>query len=332
MTGEIVGAYCLSEPGSGSDALGAKATAVTTGGRQLRPQRREDVDHQRRFRRPLHRVRQGRGSGRRTLLRLHRRARLRRRHERQGRAQDGPARLVDDTCPAAGRPCAGGQSARRGRQGTQGRVQRPELRPLQARRDVRRRREDRDRRGGAVCRRAQTVRTADRVVWRHQGQARRDDRADLRDRKPDLPNRRHDRRADRAGDDRPHGCGCRAHSARGIRHRGVDRQGRRQRSAERRARRKHPDTRRERFRSRLPGRASLPGRARQSHLRRHERNQPAARGRHARASARRRATCPSSPPPGRCRTNCLDRCRWPNSTALRLRTNGGPSGRSKRPR
>jgi alkylation response protein AidB-like acyl-CoA dehydrogenase len=28
MTGEIVGAYCLSEPGAGSDALGAKATAV----------------------------------------------------------------------------------------------------------------------------------------------------------------------------------------------------------------------------------------------------------------------------------------------------------------
>src|SRR5580765_397426 len=28
MTGEVVGAYCLSEPGSGSDALGAKASAV----------------------------------------------------------------------------------------------------------------------------------------------------------------------------------------------------------------------------------------------------------------------------------------------------------------
>src|SRR5207248_4110264 len=28
MTGEIVGAYCLSEPGSGSDALGAKSVAA----------------------------------------------------------------------------------------------------------------------------------------------------------------------------------------------------------------------------------------------------------------------------------------------------------------
>jgi hypothetical protein len=40
--------------------------------RQLRPQRREDVDHQRRLRRPLHRLREGR---RRAVHRVHRRAR-----------------------------------------------------------------------------------------------------------------------------------------------------------------------------------------------------------------------------------------------------------------
>ena len=45
---------------------------------------------------------------------------------------------------------AGRERARRDRQGPQGRVQRPELRPLQARRDVQRRRAARDRRGGGA--------------------------------------------------------------------------------------------------------------------------------------------------------------------------------------
>ena len=60
LSGELVGAYCLSEPGSGSDALGAKTRADAAGRRQLRAERREDVDHQRRLRRRLHRLRQGR--------------------------------------------------------------------------------------------------------------------------------------------------------------------------------------------------------------------------------------------------------------------------------
>ena len=60
VTGEIIGAYALSESGSGSDALGARAQSDAAAGRQLRPQRREDVDHQRRLRRRLHRLRQGR--------------------------------------------------------------------------------------------------------------------------------------------------------------------------------------------------------------------------------------------------------------------------------
>ncbi len=68
-----IGAYALSESGSGSDALGARARATRAGRRQLPSERREDVDHQRRLRRPLHRLCQGR---RRAVHRLHRRARL----------------------------------------------------------------------------------------------------------------------------------------------------------------------------------------------------------------------------------------------------------------
>ncbi len=103
----------------------------TAAGRLLRPQRREDVDHQRRLRRRLHRLCQG---GRRAVLGLHRRTRLRRRHERQGGAQDGAARLLDHAADPAGRACAGRQPARRDRQGASRRAQHLELRTLQARR------------------------------------------------------------------------------------------------------------------------------------------------------------------------------------------------------
>ena len=105
-------------------------------GRQLAPQRREDVDQQRRLRRPLHRLCQGR---RRAVHGVHRRARVRRSHLGQRRAQDGAARLLDDADPAAGRARAGGERARRDRQGAQGRAQHAELRPLQPGRDVHRR-------------------------------------------------------------------------------------------------------------------------------------------------------------------------------------------------
>ncbi len=68
--GELVGAYALSESGSGSDALAAQDARHRAAGRQLDAQRREDVDHQRRLRRRHHRLRQGR---RRALHGLHRR-------------------------------------------------------------------------------------------------------------------------------------------------------------------------------------------------------------------------------------------------------------------
>ena len=59
--GEIVGAYALSEASSGSDALNCRARAQAFARRQaLHPERREDVDHQRRLRRPVHGLRQNR--------------------------------------------------------------------------------------------------------------------------------------------------------------------------------------------------------------------------------------------------------------------------------
>ena len=150
------------------------------GRRQLPAVRREDVDHERRLRRSVRRVRQGRSTRRRPRVRavhrVPRRARLPRRQHRQGRTQDGPARVVDDPADPAGRPRAGGERARRDRQGPQGRVQRPELRPLQAGGDVQRRRAAGDRAGGGVRRAAEAVRPAHRLVRRGPPQARRDDR------------------------------------------------------------------------------------------------------------------------------------------------------------
>ena len=103
VSGEWVGAYCLSESGSGSDALGAKARADPECRRRLLADRREDVDHQRRVRGSLHRLRQG---GWRAVHRVPGGAVLARRDERQGRAQDGPARLVHHPGHPAGRPRA----------------------------------------------------------------------------------------------------------------------------------------------------------------------------------------------------------------------------------
>ena len=155
VSGELVGSYCLSESGSGSDALAAKTRAmkqpdgsfiisgekmwITNGG----------------FADVLPRLCQGR---RRALHRLHRRAQVARRVERQGRTQARPARLVDDAGDPAGGQGAGRCGAGRDRQGPQGGLQRAELRPLQARRHVLGRRQAHHRRSGQVCGRPQAVR------------------------------------------------------------------------------------------------------------------------------------------------------------------------------
>ncbi len=73
-TGEWLACYCLSEPQAGSDAQNSRTRAVLSpDGKHWVAQRPEDVDHQRRFCRRLHRLRQ---SGWREILLLHRGARL----------------------------------------------------------------------------------------------------------------------------------------------------------------------------------------------------------------------------------------------------------------
>ena len=194
VTGEIIGAYCLSESGSGSDALGArtKATRLPDGAWSISGEKMwitnggfadlfvvfAKVDGA-----ALHGV-----SGR---------ARQRRRLEWSRRAQDGPARLVDDAARPAGRTRAGGPPPRRDRPRSQDRVQRAQLRPLQAGGDVQRWRESRARRSRQLRRRPATVRAADCGVRRHPSQARRNGDSHLRRGKHAVPDHRPHRRRDR---------------------------------------------------------------------------------------------------------------------------------------
>ena len=109
VAGDLIGAYALSEAGLGLRCAERARTSRPPARRQLPPVGREDVDHQRRLRGIVHRLREGR---RRALLGVHRRARVRRRHERQRRAQDGTARLVDDAAAPSGGAGPRGEPAR----------------------------------------------------------------------------------------------------------------------------------------------------------------------------------------------------------------------------
>ena len=250
----------------------------TTGRRQLRPERREGVDHQRRVRRPS-----TSSSARWSTTR----ASTSRRSSSSGRFAGVSTGKEEhkmglhgsSTTPVilAGRAGARRQPARRDRQGPQDRVQRPQLRALQARRDVRRRRERRDRRGRAIRRRSgnssasrsrRSARSSTRsarwstrtyavesLTYRTAGMI-------------DGPHRRHAARSGRSIRG--------ARRRRGVRDRGVDREGGRQRDARFRARREHSDPRRQRVRSRLSGRAALPRFAREPHFRGHQRDQSTA--------------------------------------------------------
>ena len=155
VSGPEVGAYCLSESGSGSDSLGAKTRAmrqadgsfvmsgekmwITNGGFAdvYVIFAKVDGEHFTAF--IVERAWPGVS-------------------QRQGRAQDGSVRLVDHAGDPAGREGAGGRRARRDREGPQGRVQRAEFRPLQAGRDVLGRRAGGDRRGHEIRVDAQAVR------------------------------------------------------------------------------------------------------------------------------------------------------------------------------
>ena len=92
-SGEIVGAYALSESTSGSDAMNCRARAAAFPRRQaLHPERRKNVDHQRRLCRSVHRLRQDRW---RKVFRIPGGTNVPRLLHRRRRTQDGHSRVVD---------------------------------------------------------------------------------------------------------------------------------------------------------------------------------------------------------------------------------------------
>ena len=86
-SGELIAAYALTEPQSGSDALAAQDHRDAHRRRPPLPaERPEDVDHQRRLRRSVHHLREGR---RREVHRVPRRARHGRRQRHRTRRSSG---------------------------------------------------------------------------------------------------------------------------------------------------------------------------------------------------------------------------------------------------
>ena len=137
----MVGAYCLSEPQAGSDALAAKTRAdLSPDGTALHPQRPEDVDHERRQSRSLHRLRENR---RRAVHGVPGRARIPRRIERRRRKEDGHQGQFHHARLPRQRAGAGRKRAGRNRPRPHHRLQHPEPRPPEARPVRRRRREER---------------------------------------------------------------------------------------------------------------------------------------------------------------------------------------------
>ena len=131
-------AYALSESSSGSDAMNCRTRAVLSRRRPpLRAQRREDVDHQQRVRRPVHGLRQDRRG---EVLRVPDRAGHAGLSRRRRGAQAGHSRIIHLPADSERLQGAGGEPARRARQGPPHRVQHPEHRPVQAGRGVRGRR------------------------------------------------------------------------------------------------------------------------------------------------------------------------------------------------
>ena len=132
-----VAAFCLTEPGSGSDAQAMRTTAVPSAdGTHYVLNGDEDLDLQRRLRRAVHRVRQGPGRGRRqdeaARDRVHRRRARPRRLARQARGEDGDQGERHAHGVLREREGAGRGPARRRRPRLQDRARDPQLRAARA--------------------------------------------------------------------------------------------------------------------------------------------------------------------------------------------------------
>ena len=149
VAGETIGAYALERIGLGIRRARGPNARDKAGRRQLGPQRREDVDHQRRLRRHLHRLRARPTAISSPPSSSSARSGVKSGNEEHKMGLHGssttPILLQDVKVPAD-------EPAGRDRQGAQGRAQHAELRPLQAGRDVQRRMSRGDRRGGASTR------------------------------------------------------------------------------------------------------------------------------------------------------------------------------------
>ena len=136
-SGEMIAAYALTEPGSGSDALAAKTKAVKSAdGKSWKLHRVEAVHHQRRLRRSVHGVREG---GRRAVHRVPGRARRARADHRSRGAQARHPRQLDLPAVPRGLHDPDRRGAGDDRPGAQDRLQHPEHRALEAGRRVGRR-------------------------------------------------------------------------------------------------------------------------------------------------------------------------------------------------
>ncbi len=161
---------------------------------ELHPERREDVDHQRRNCRSVHRVCQDR---RREVFCVPRRTNSARAKDRSRGAQAGHSRIVDLPAGPGQLHDPGGEPAGRAGQGTSHCVQRAECRPLQTRCSVRGWGAPCTRAHDSLCQGAQGIRKSDRRVRLDSTQDLDERDATLRRREHGLSHGGHDRR--RAG-------------------------------------------------------------------------------------------------------------------------------------
>ena len=139
-TGELIAAYALTEPGSGSDALAAKTKAVLSAdGKSYRLTGTKQFITNAALRRSVHGVRQDPDARRREVHRLPGRAQ----HPRPDRGPEEHKLGIrgSSTCPLILEDCVVpvGERAGDDRPGPQDRLQHPEHRPLEAGRGRRRR-------------------------------------------------------------------------------------------------------------------------------------------------------------------------------------------------